>query len=307
MDPSNQLSNRRRRRRSAFAAATLAALAATAGLVSAATSTAAGSSTMCSGTPTAPGTLTGTITGDVVVSGVCQVNGGAATVDGSITVSSGSVLVSAFAHNDTTMSGTSSLSVTGNIVVDSGATAILGCKASSFPCVDDMTKPTLSSMTTIGGNLVATGALGVVVHSTKVANVSFTGGGGGLSCKPAGPFAVFKSPPYFDIEDSTITGSLTIKNLKGCYTGVIRDKIGGNFTLTNNKQADPDAIEVELNHIGGNLSCSGNSMVWDSAEKKMNTTYPRKPGPNKVKGKRSGQCVTPPPLTKGGKPGTGAF
>lgn len=303
-------SNHRRgsaRRRPVAAVTVLAVLVATAGLLTAEASTAAGGSTKCSGSGKAPGTLTGAIAGNVVVSGVCEVNAGAAKVTGSITVSSGSVLVSAFAHNDKTMSGSSSLSVSGNIVVDSGATAILGCKASSFPCVDDMKKPTLSGRTTIGGKLVATDALGVVVHSTKVASVSFTGGGGGLKCKPTGIFAQFKSPPYFDIEDSTITGALTIKDLKGCYLGVIRDKIGKAAALTGNQLADPDAIEFEADHIGGNLSCTGNSMVWDSAEAPHHTLYPRILHANHVKGKRSGQCVTPPPLTKGGKPGTVPF
>lgn len=307
MDFSNHRPGIGHHRPAAVAVTVLAVIAATAGLITAEASTAAGSSTTCSGTGKAPGTLTGAIAGNVVVSGVCEVNAGAAKVSGSITVSAGGVLIAAFAHNDKTMSGSSSLSVGGNVVVDSGASAALGCKASSFPCLDDMKKPTLSSRTTIGGTLVATDALGVVVHSTKVANVSFTGGGGGLKCKPTGIFAQFKSPPYFDIEDSTITGSLTIKDLKGCYLGVIRDKIGKSATLTGNQLADPDAIEFEADHIGGDLSCTGNSMVWDSAEAPHHTVYPRILHANHVKGKRSGQCVTSPPLTKGGTPGTVPF
>src|ERR1700758_4709251 len=146
MDFSNHPAGSGRHRQPVVAATVLAVLSATAGLIAAEASTAPGSYGPCSGpSAKAPGTLTGHVTGNIVITGVCDVNGGPATGHGSITVAAGGGLVSAVAHNDRAHSGSSSLTVSGNIVVDSGATAILGCKASSFPCVDDMKKPTLSS------------------------------------------------------------------------------------------------------------------------------------------------------------------
>ena len=75
----------------------------------------------------------------------------------------------------------------------------------------------------------------------------------------------------------------------------------------NNKLGDPDAIEIEANHVGKNLSCQGNSSVWDSHELSMTSNFPRGPSPNTVHGKRSGQCVLATPTTMGGPSGPGAF
>jgi hypothetical protein len=140
-----------------------------------------------------------------------------------------------------------------------------------------------------------------------------TGGGGGESCASMpGIFAVIKSPVFSDYEDASIGGSLKISGLSSCWLGVLRDKVAKNFKLTNNAMADPDAMEIGNNVINGNLACTGNTnavpgsaAVWDSHELIPNGPfYPRAAEPNTVKGNRSGQCVTPPPLTMGGSPGT---
>jgi hypothetical protein len=230
------------------------------------------------------------------------------TVHGSITVAPGAVLLAAFSNNDVTHSGKSSLTVTGNVVVQAGAAAALGCFASSFACIDDpnMTAPTLDSKVTIDGNVTSTNPLGVLVHDGTIkGNVIETGGGGGLNCKPTGVFTSFHSPAYSDYEDSSM-GSLTVKNKKGCYLGIYRLHVKHNMTI-DNKLADPDAIEIGTNTISGNLACTGNSMVWDTSEIKMGATYPRKRKPNTVHGKRSGQCKLSSPIKKGGKLGPGAF
>ena len=98
-----------------------------------------------------------------------------------------------------------------------------------------------------------------------------------------------------------------------------REKVGGSVAIDNNAMADPDAIEVFSNHIRKNLACSGNSHpaaasppgvqpVWDSGEIPQNgAIYPRRPQPNTVGGKRSGQCVKATPTTQGGASGPGAF
>ncbi len=79
--------------------------------------------------------LKGTYRGGVVVKGVCAVKAGKAHVIGTLTVAKDAAHAAAFgAHH-------SSLTVTGNVVVDAGGFAILGCKANpdgtGIPCLDD--------------------------------------------------------------------------------------------------------------------------------------------------------------------------
>jgi hypothetical protein len=264
---------------------------------------------VCSGTAAKPGVLKGNVVGDLDVSGVCYVNAGPATVHGILTVDAKSVLVASFGHNDRTHRGSSPLTVTGDVVVDKGATAFLGCLESSSPCFDDNQQhPTLNGPVTIKGSIKVTGALGVIVHDGKIGgSVTEAGGGGGFNCNPQGPFKAQQSPAFSDYEDNSIAGSITIKNMTGCYLGVLRDKVIHNMTLTGNKFADADAIEVGTNNIKGNLSCSGNSMVWDTTEINMNATFPRQPKLNTVHGKRSGQCVKESRRTATGPLGPSPF
>jgi hypothetical protein len=261
----------------------------------------------CAGTPAEPGVLSGAYPGNVVVEGACAVNAGAALVRGNVTVRSGGALVAAFALDDTQGSGSSSLTIRGNLIVQ--GSAILGCDPQSFPCVDDPEpgSPTLSSATRISGNVLEQQPLGVVVHNSTISgNVSEVGGGGGLTCEPSGIFAVFGSPVYSDYEDSVIRGNLDVTGLSSCWLGFARVRLGGNMRLTGNQLADPDAIEVIDNQIAGNLGCQGNSMVWDSAEAGEGL-FPRIPEPNTVGGHRSGQCVLASPATEGGPLGPGPF
>jgi hypothetical protein len=262
----------------------------------------------CSGTADSPGILAGTYSSKVLVSGVCFVNGGAALVKGNLTLLPGSALIAAFALNDQTGSGSSSLTVWGNIDVQRGATLIMGCIPSSFGCFDDpdQSNPTLSSADRVSGNLTETQPLGVIVHNSTIGgNVTEVGGGGGLTCDPSGVFAVFGSPVYSDYEDSTVGGNLNVSGLTTCWLGMARDQIGGSMHVVNDRAADPDAVEILSNQIGGNLICLKNSMAWDSFDL-GDSLYPRGWAPNTVNGNRIGQCVTAPPLTPGGA-SPGAF
>ena len=278
----------------------------------------------CSGTQKKPGVLTGTYSSGVVVKGLCEVNAGPAKVVGTVKVSTGSVLLAAFGKNHKTHKGSSKLTVIGNVDVGTGASAIIGCKVnptgSGFPCLDETSKthPTLKSAPRITGSLVLNAPLGVVVHDAKVGGSwTETGGGGGTSCTPTGPFAAAKSPVYSNIEDSTVGGNLTISGMSTCWVGVARVNLHGNATFTNNDLADPDGIEIVSNTIGKNLSCTGNSHpagsppiaepVWDSGDPVMGKLFPRIPQPNTVTGTRSGQCVLSSPTTPGGASGPGAF
>ena len=277
------------------------------GLLAAGPVTAAGAAvtgtTTCSGSPTAPGVLTGNVTSNVVVKGVCFVNSGPAVVSGDVTVSPGSALVSAFGmHN-------SRLTVQGNVLVRAGAVALLGCIPSSFACLDDpnQSQPTLSSHFTVGLDLRSNLALGVIVHNFSVAgDVIQTGGGGGRNCNPQGFFTAFGSPVFSTYEDGSVGGDVRISSVQSCWMGLARLKVGNTVVMYFNKLADPDAIEILANHIAGNLICRGNSRTWDSSEAGPHL-FPRVPQPNTVGRNRKGQCVLSSPTTPGGQPGPGPF
>lgn len=251
--------------------------------------------------PTELGTLSGTYSGHVKISGACAVAAGPTTINGNLTIGPGSTLIAAFSS--------SPLTVTGNIKVQSGGTLVLGCFATSFGCFDDPSQdnPTLNGPATVGGNIIATNALGVIVHDTTVGgNVIQHHGGGGFTCDPQGVFALLGPPAYTAYEDSTIGGSIDLKGMSGCWLGLARDQVQHNVRVFNNQLADPDAIEIVLNHIHGNLNCRRNSMVWDSGDLSDNL-FPRDPQPNTVDGKRRGQCVLSSPTTEGGPLGPGPF
>jgi hypothetical protein len=264
---------------------------------------------ICTGSADAPGVLAGTYASSVVVTGVCAVNGGVASIRGTLTIGPGAALLAAFARNDLTGKGSSVLRVFGKVVVDKGGTLLLGCDAASFACLDDPNQmnPTLNSRPRIAGDIISRQPLGVVVHNTAISgSVDETGGGGGETCDPSGIFAVFGSPVYSDYENSSIHGNLDISRVTSCWMGTIRDRISGSATFKNNQLADPDAIEILSNHVFGNISCRGNSMVWDSSDY-TGSLFPRQPEPNTIQGKRSGQCVLSSPTSPGGPSGPGPF
>jgi hypothetical protein len=306
-------------RRIAPAAAALTAL-----VVAGATAAGAGAAGphVCSGKFQTPGLLKGTFPNGVIVKGVCAVRTGKAHVIGNVTVTNGAALGAVFGRNH------SSLTVTGNVIVDKGGIALLGCKANpdgtGFPCVDDPSKthPTLTSHVVVTGSIIENSPLGVIVHNSTIGrNVTESGGGGGLSCAPpsTGVFAAIMSPVYSDYEDSSVGGNVSISGLSSCWLGLARVKVHGNVTVKNNVMGDPDAIEIVTNNIGKNLSCRGNSHpsggppgampVWNSAEANPNSKaiYPRISKPNTVGGKRSGQCVKASPVTLGGPPAASTF
>src|SRR2546430_7214043 len=120
----------------------------------------------CTGTtdnfPTELGTLSGTYSGHVKISGACAVDAGPTRINGNLTIGKGSTLIALFAS--------SPLTVTGNIKVQGGGTLMLGCFASSSPCLDDpdQDNPTLNGPATVGRNIIARNALGVVVHDASI-------------------------------------------------------------------------------------------------------------------------------------------
>lgn len=261
----------------------------------------------CTGTIATPGVLTGTHS-SVVVKGICFVNSGhRAVVKHNLTILAGGGLNAAFGGSD--------LKVGGNIEVRSGGILVLGCEPFAFTCFNDphpQTGGTLSTHDSVGGNLVGKNALMMLVHNDTIRGyVSQTGGGGGVNCNtfPLGP-PPNGPPAYSTYEDNTVGGKLSVTGLKSCWLGVIRNKVGDDVNVINDQLADPDAIEINSNHIKDDLNCSGNSFVWDSSEANFGQTalWPRTQAPNTVGDERTGQCdVLQNPAVEGGAPGPRPF
>ena len=126
---------------------------------------------VCSGKFKTPGLLKGTYSDGVVVKGVCAVKTGKAHVIGTLTVTKGSALGASFGADH------SRLTVTGNLIVDAGGVAFLGCKAnpggSGMPCLDDHAKvPKLTSHPVITGSIIEHSPIGVVIHNTRSGTIS---------------------------------------------------------------------------------------------------------------------------------------
>ncbi len=158
-------------------------------------------------------------------------------------------------------------------------------------------------------NLTATAPLGVVLHyGVVLGSVTEKGGGGGEVCEEPGPgiFATISNPVYSAFEDSDISENLTVKELRSCWLGLARLEVGGSVSLTSDKLADPDAIEILSNEITHNLTCSRDTNVWDSTDF-TGELFPRRLEANTVGGRRSGECVLTSPLTEGGPRGPGGF
>lgn len=120
---------------------------------------------------------------------------------------------------------------------------------------------------------------------------------------------MFGSAPYSDFEDTAVHGDMSVTGLHTCWTGLARDTVSGSLAVKHDRLADPDGVEILANQIVGDLTCVGNSMVWNSSEADFGQSglYPRTPQPNTVAGTRSGQCVLASPATEGGPLGPGPF
>ena len=235
------------------------------------------------------GVLAGTYRGNVVVTGVCQVNGGAAVIKGDLILAPGSVLNATFALNDVANTGTSSLTVRGDIKVQHGAVLGMGCEPNQMPCTDDpnaATGGTLTGQNHVSGDVIGSRALAVIVHASTIrGDASLRGGGGGVTCAvPAtGIFASLQSPVFSDFEDSTIGGNLTITGLRTCWLGALRNHVRENVVDANNKMADPDANEALANVIHGSIACFANSPAVQYGDSGSS--------PNQVRRHAFGECA----------------
>jgi hypothetical protein len=208
------------------------------------------SASAASGYTCAGGSVPGGSYASLTVNGVCTVDAGNVSIAHNVTIGPNAALIALFAGSD--------LTVGGNVIVQRDAAAGLGCGPPDGQCANDTgDTPTLSNNVSIGGNVVASGALAVIIHNVHVArNIVVSGGGGGVNCDP---HDVTQGPAFSDVEDSTIGGNVVISGLRSCWLGFIRNHISGNAIFTGNTLADQDANEFVTNTIGRNLICNGNS------------------------------------------------
>ncbi|MGD0606388.1 MAG: hypothetical protein ABSA53_22740 [Streptosporangiaceae bacterium] len=303
------------------------------GMASAAPTHSGGNYT-CTGTTASPGTLAGHYA-NVTVTGTCLVDAGNVNIAGNLIIAQNASLAADFGQDDQTISGTSNLTVRGNLIVEKGGSALLGCyplavtlwfgppptlaSTPDFPCDDDanpLTTPTLSATEYIGGNLIAYEPLGVVVHNTTVrGNVIQYGGGNGTAFDPVGIFAAYipggspaapgqidppaPLPAYTDFSNVKAGGNLIVTGMDTSWYGIIRDTVRGSLIDRNNTTA-PDGNEMSDNTIHGNLICSGNNPAVEYGDSNG--------VPSEVGGIATGECgfnvliPNPSPLSVSGLP-----
>ncbi|HET6793247.1 MAG TPA: hypothetical protein VFH45_02320, partial [Acidimicrobiales bacterium] len=197
----------------------------------------------------------------LTINGLCQLGPGLTRVSNGINISPGAVLDAANFLPGTPSCSTHLDVLAGGINVSQGGVLFYGNgPGTGCPNSNDQ----------VGGGIIANSPLAVVVHGASISGpFSVTGGGGGTSCYD---MRVFKfpgfsgfdlgAPPFTDLEDSQVSGPVTMSGQATCWQGIIRNTIHaspfGGVNINNNLLGDPDAIEVGANTIFGNLSCSGN-------------------------------------------------
>lgn len=255
------------------------------GLLSTSSASAAAPYTCAGGTATSPTLIPPGPYASVLVTGSCYLEG-TYDITGGLTVApgaelDGTVQFGFYGYGEPCdVFGT----VSGGVRVGQGGVLYLG-NGHGTGCPN--------SNIVVNGGLTAVGADTVVVHGTTFnGGFSVSGGGGAGNCTPT-PAAPFGS--YTDLEDSAVNGRLSITGLNTCWLGTIRNSVNGGEVVANNEMSDPDAIEIGMNVIHGNLTCSGNFLnpMLGPIGGGVPTDFfdGLGPFPNTVTGRTTGQCA----------------
>jgi hypothetical protein len=234
---------------------------------------AANDATTCAGGSIPAGTYS-----SLKVTGVCAVDQGVVKVRHSVTVEPNASLFAAFGNGP-------QLAVGGNLWVGRNAVLVLGCEPEQFTCINDPDQSvgTFSSKGTIYGSLTAIHPLAVIMHNAYVGNnLRIHEGGGGYNCDPQD--ALFGSPAYATVEDTSVSGNVSIDKMRTCWLGFFRTSVGGWVKYQKNSTADPDGNEVDTNTVRGNLVCAGNDPAPQAGDSGG--------FPNTVFGRATGQCAS---------------
>ena len=135
---------------------------------------------------------------------------------------------------------------------------------------------------------MANQALTVIIHASTInGNLTYNGGGGGVSCNVPETgilsASALNSPPYFDAEDNTIGGNLSITELQTCWMGALRNHVRGHVVSSNNTMASTDSDKVLANVISGGIACFDNSPAVQYGDSGSS--------PNQVRGAAFGECA----------------
>jgi hypothetical protein len=214
------------------------------------------------------GTLApGTYSSITIDQGLCTFLPGVFQINGSLTIAPQSGVDAT--NCDTHVTVTGGISVQGGILGLGGSVIGTGCEADTGDVV--------------GGGLRANNAAAVIVHGTRInGGLSILGGGVTTDCEVGIPFF---GPTFFDLEDSSVNGGVTVTGLTTCWFGAIRNQINGGMRDTNNTFGDPDANEVQTNTIHGPLICNGNSPAVQQGDSEGLV--------NTVSGPKVGECSAP--------------
>jgi hypothetical protein len=218
--------------------------------------------------PCSDGTLApGTYSSITVDSGLCTFLPGVFQINGSLTIAPESGVDAT--NCDTHVTVTGGISVQGGILGLGGSVNGTGCEADTGDVVRN--------------GIRANNAAAVIIHGTAISGgLSIVGGGVTTDCEVGIPFF---GPTFFDLEDSSVNGGVTVTGLTTCWFGAIRNHINGGMRDTNNTFGDPDANEVQTNTINGPLICNGNSPAVQQGDSEGLV--------NIVTGPKVGECAKP--------------
>jgi hypothetical protein len=219
---------------------------------------AAAPGTTCSGGTISSGTYLA-----LTVTGWCAVSDGAVVnVVGGLTVgSTGSLDAS---------SCSAQIAVSGGVAVEPGGLLNLGGSLHSG-CSGN-------TDTVVTGGIAADHPTALVVHGSSITGGVVVAGSGSAPVCGVGHFVA--------VEDSQVSGGMSILGLDSCWFGLARDQISGTVRLDGNTFLDPDAMEILSNSINGKLECLGNSPVATNI-----FDAPGPSEPNTVTGAETGECV----------------
>lgn len=201
----------------------------------------------CAGGSVAAGTYS-----SLTISGFCTVDAGNVVVRNNLNVLRSAGLQATFFG--------SNLTVGGDIVVHNHGVLILGCEPFASPCSNDPNAgtggtPGVQTSDSVRGNVLADYARMVIAHHNAIfGSVHQSFGGGGLFCDFVHPNRL----SFTTYEDNTIGGDATITDMKTCWTGFIRNSVGGTVNFSRNATFDEDGNEVVTNRIRGDLNCFRN-------------------------------------------------
>ncbi len=89
--------------------------------------------------------------------------------------------------------------------------------------------------------------------------------------------------------------------------GLARDQVHRSVRVFNNQLADPDAIEIVLDDIHGNLNCRRNSMVSDSGDLGRQPVPARSPSRTPSTASAADSACWPARRRKADRQGLGPF